>query len=176
VVQCRAGSGLTPACQTRPGALAGMFRFPAFSSKPYPGRHYTQNIVGKRKPEEKKYMFDKQFCILLELSITRTFRQSADLEQRRCWCNGIVLPDNDALDLIEDVLRTRQLTAKAWIDEGWGTDEALQFLYDLRLNFRDEAIDRLKNGDRLDLCIPHDALNSWMTIDKENKTIDAELM
>ena len=111
----------------------------------------------------------------LELAITITLKQSADVDQRRCWCNSIVLPDKDALYLIEQILKTRQLIAKAWIDEGRGEDESLQHLYDMRLNFGDKAIDNLKTGGRMIISIP-ETLDSWITFDKENKTINVQLI
>ena len=120
-------------------------------------------------------MFDREFCVGLELAITVTLKQSADVDQRRCWCNGIVLPDNDALYSIEQVLKTRRLIAKAWIDEGRGEDESLQYLYDMRLNFGDKSLDNLRTGDRLITSIP-ETFESWITFDKENKMIDVQLI
>jgi len=123
-------------------------------------------------------MFDKVFSIGLEIAITKTFKQSAAVDQRRCWCNGIILPDNDTLYSVEQVLKTRQLIAKAWIDEGRGEDEGSQYLYDVKLNFGDKSVDILRtgdSGDRLLTCIPDNVFDSWMTFEKENKTIDLRL-
>ena len=36
---------------------------------------------------------------------------------RRCWCDGILFPDNEA-DYTVEPLRTKQLVTKAWIAEG----------------------------------------------------------
>src|SRR6187402_2281829 len=84
-------------------------------------------------------------------------------------CNGVVLPDNEALNSIEQILKTRQLTAKAWIDEGVGEDEGMQYLYDMRLNFGDKAVDNLKTGDRLDRCLPDREFDSRITVDKKKQ-------
>ena len=122
-------------------------------------------------------MLDEAFCISLEIALTTTFKQSRDVDQRRCWCNGVVASDNDTLYSIEQVLKTRQLVAKAWIDEGLGEDEGLQYLYDLRLNFGDKSADNLKTAERLDACFPDDGFGSWkITLDKVNKTIDVQLL
>jgi hypothetical protein len=124
-------------------------------------------------------MFDKVFSIGIQLAITKTFKQSSDLDLRRCWCNDIILPDNDTLYSIEQVLKTRQLIAKAWIDEGRGEDEGLQHLYEMRLTFGDKSVDILRTGDSgasLLTCIPDNAFDSSMTFDKENKTIDVQLL
>ena len=134
------------------------------------------NVVGKRQTKIHPKMFDKVFCIGLELAITSSFKQSTDIEQRRCWCNGVVLQEIDPLYSIEQVLKTRQLIAKAWIDEGRGADEGLQYLYDMRLNFGDKSVDSLKTGDRLETCIPDSAVDSWISFDRQAKTIDLQLL
>jgi hypothetical protein len=121
-------------------------------------------------------MFDKIFCMRLELAIEISFRQSADKERRRCWCNGVILPDHDALYSIEQILKTRQLIGKAWIDEGLDEDEGLQYLYDIRLNFSDKAAEDLRTGNRLDRSIPENEFDSRIILDKQNKTIDVQLI
>ena len=126
--------------------------------------------------DTKKKMFDEVFCVQLQLAITISLKQSADREQRRCWCNGVVPRDNDALYSVEQVMETRQLMAKVWIDEGRGQDEGLQYLYDMRLNFGDKSVDCLKTGDRLETCIPDSKVESWISLDRQNRTIDLQLM
>jgi hypothetical protein len=120
-------------------------------------------------------MLDGEFCIALELAITSTLKQSTNVDLKRCWCNGIILPENDTVYSIEQVLKTRQLIAKAWIDEGQGEDEGLQYLYVMRLNFGEKSVDKLRTGDRLVTCIPLNALIPWLTFDKENKRFDVQL-
>ncbi len=120
------------------------------------------------------HLFDKIFCLSIELAITSTFKQSQDIDQRRCWCNGVVLPDN-TLYSTEQIMKTRQLIAKAWIDEGLGDDEGLQYPYDLRLNFGDKSVHCLKTSDRLETCIPGSRLESRISLDRQSKTIDLQL-
>ena len=122
-------------------------------------------------------MFNEVFCIQLQLAIISLLKQSADREQGRCWCNGVVPLDNSALYSIERILKNRQLIAKAWIDEGLGEDEGLQHLYDLRLKFGDNSAEGLKAAERLDACFPDVGFDSWkITLDKVNKTIDVQLL
>ena len=121
-------------------------------------------------------MFDKEFCVRLELAITMTLKQSSDIDRKRCWCNGIVLPDNDVLCSIEQMMKARHLIAKAWIDEGRGENEGSQYLYDMKLNFGDRSFDSFKTGDRLDTCIPNSGVDSWIFLDRQTRTIDLQLL
>ena len=126
---------------------------------------------------QEKNMFNEVICIQLQLAITSLLKQSVDREQGRCWCNGVVPLDNSALYSIEQILKNRQLVAKAWIDEGLGEDEGLQYLYALILKFGDKSAQSLKAAERLDACFRDDGFDSWkITLDKVNKTIDVQIL
>lgn len=51
-----------------------------------------------------------------------------------------------------------------------------QFLYDLRLSFGDDSLDKVKTGDRLDNCITDTGADSWIVLDKENGKIEVQLI
>jgi hypothetical protein len=87
-------------------------------------------------------MFDEEFCGRLEYAISASLSRSVDIDTRRCWCDGILLPDNERDYLPEQILRTREVVTKAWIDGG----QRGQFLYDMRINFGDDSLDKLKAG------------------------------
>ena len=66
---------------------------------------------------------------------------------------------------------------KAWIDEGRiKGGERGQFLYEMRLNFGDESLDKLKSGVRIEECIPDSGADAWIILHRENRTIEIQLM
>jgi len=122
-------------------------------------------------------MFDEEFCGRLEYAISGALTKSTDIDWRRCWCDGILLPDNETDYTPEQILRTKEVVTKAWIDERRTKEEQRgQFLYDMKLNFGDNSLDKLKNGKRIEDCIPDNGADSWITLDRQSRTIDIQLM
>lgn len=122
-------------------------------------------------------MFDEDFCLQLERAISVALTKSADIDRRRCWCDGILLPDNKTDYSPGQILKTSEVVTKAWIDEGRTKGEQRgQFLYVMRLFFGDSSIARLRTGDRLEPCIPDAGADSWIALDRQGRTIDIQLM
>ena len=122
-------------------------------------------------------MFDEEFCGRLEYAISGALPKSIDIDWRRCWCDGILLPDNQTDYLPEEILKTREVVTKAWIDEGRTKGEQRgQFLYHMKLYFGEDSLDKLKNGDRLEESIPDTGADSWIVLDREHRTIEVQLM
>lgn len=63
-------------------------------------------------------MFDEKFCLQLEYAISGALPKSLNIDWRRCWCDGVLLPDNEEDYLPEQILKTKEVVTKAWIDEG----------------------------------------------------------
>ncbi|MBI3218683.1 MAG: hypothetical protein HYZ44_04170 [Bacteroidetes bacterium] len=63
-------------------------------------------------------MFDEEFCLHLEYAISGAMSKSADIDWRRCWCDGVLLPEDEHSYSAEQLLETKELTTQAWIDEG----------------------------------------------------------
>ena len=86
-------------------------------------------------------MFDEKFCLQLEYAISGALPKSHDIDWRRCWCDGVLLPDNEEDYLPEQILKTKEVVTNAWIDEGRiKGEERGQFLYDMRINFGDALL------------------------------------
>jgi hypothetical protein len=122
-------------------------------------------------------MFDEEFCGRLEYAISGALTKSKDVDWRRCWCDGVLLPENETDYSSGQILRTKEVVTKAWIDEG-RTKEAQrgQFLYDMRLSFGDNSLNKIKKGDRLEDCIPNISADSWIVLDQQNRTIEVQLI
>ena len=71
---------------------------------------------------ESRESFGKEFCEYLEYHLSRTLRSSVDMEIRKFWCDGIVIPDPRQLTK-KNVNSERQIQTKAWI----GTDGQTEF-------------------------------------------------
>jgi hypothetical protein len=122
-------------------------------------------------------MLDQKFCGRLEYAISEALAKSTDIDWRRCWCDGVLLPDDEKDYSRAHILKTKEVVLKAWIDEGKAKKERRgQFLYDMKLHFGDESVDKLKTGVRLEECIPNNAADSWIVLDRENRMIEAHLM
>jgi hypothetical protein len=121
-------------------------------------------------------MFDEKFLGQLEYAITDALTKSKDIDWRRCWCDGVLLPDNNADYSSGQISKTKEIELKAWIDEGRIKGEQRgQFLYDMRLGFGEKSIDKLKTGDRLEDCIPNEGADEWIVLDREHRIINAKL-
>ena len=143
-----------------------------------PGRRKALHVVGKRQNRiVTKRMFDEDFCIQLEYSISDALTKSADIDWRRCWCDGILLPDNEKDFESTQIYNTRVLFIKAWIDEGREeTKERGQFLYDMRIEFGEMSINALRIGGNLEDCIPTTGADSWILLERKNKNIYIQLL
>jgi hypothetical protein len=121
-------------------------------------------------------MFDQAFCEYLEYAISGVLGKSADVDYRRCWCDGILLPEEAASISSHQILKAREVATKAWIDEGRiKNKDRGQFLYGMRIHFGDDSAKRLRNNERLEESVPDTDPDSWIFIDRENKLIEIQL-
>lgn len=122
-------------------------------------------------------MFDEAFCGHLEYAITDALTKAEDIDWRRCWCDGVLLPTTEIDYSQKQILKTKEVVAKAWIDEGKikGTKRG-QFLYDMKIQFGLKSLDNVKAGARLEECIPNTGADAWILLDRKNKTIVVQLM
>ena len=85
-------------------------------------------------------MITQEFCDNLEYYICDILFQFEEVDIRRCWCDGVYLPEN--------VLPVNgAIVTKAWIDEGKikGGDKG-QFLYGLTLHLGKVALEQCMGG------------------------------
>lgn len=122
-------------------------------------------------------MFDLDFCQQLEYAISGALTKSADIDWRRCWCDSVLLPDNEADYSLEQILHRREVLTRAWIDSGRikGGKTRGQSLYDMLIIFGDNSLNKIKTGNRLETCIPDAGADSWIHLDRENRTISIQL-
>ena len=122
-------------------------------------------------------MFDEDFCGRLEYAISGALTKSKDVDWRRCWCDGVLLPDNETDYSPRQLLKTKEVVTKAWIDEGRTKEvQRGQFVYDMRLSFGDNSMNKIKTGDRLEDCIPDVGADSWIVLDRQSRTIEVKLI
>ena len=87
------------------------------------------------------------------------------------------MPDNESDYSSKEILKTKNLVTKVWIDEGKTKEgQRGQFLYDMTLTFGKESLDKLMTGDRLESCIPDNGADSWINLDRKGRKIDVQLM
>jgi hypothetical protein len=116
-------------------------------------------------------MLNQDFCEYLEFEISGAMRNSDDIEKRRCWCDGVLLPIDD--DLSFDVIKqTKKIVTHAWIDEG----QKGQFSYEMVIHFGDKAISQYSQPDGLKNCVPDIKNDRWISLDKEKRIIQVHLM
>jgi len=121
-------------------------------------------------------MFDQSFCDHLEYAISGVLGKSTNEDWRRCWCDGVLLPTQESDYLKEQILTKKEVMTKAWVDEGRvKNEERGQFLYDMTLYFGDKATDKVKNNQRLEDCVPTSDPDSWIFLDRQNRTIEVHL-
>jgi hypothetical protein len=121
-------------------------------------------------------MFDQALCDHLEYAISGALGKSGELDSRRCWCDGVILPEDPAAYSKELIASDKLVVTKAWIDEGRIKNKVLgQFLYEMRLYFGNECLEKLHNNERLEHSVPTGDPDSWILFDWENKVIEIQL-
>lgn len=121
-------------------------------------------------------MFDENFCLALEFAISRALKESEEIDWRRCWCDGILLPDKKAEYSAEQITKTKEVLTSTWIEGQVKGEHRGQFLYKMKLNFGDDSLQKLKLNNRLEECITDTGAESWIILDRENRTIEIQLM
>jgi hypothetical protein len=121
-------------------------------------------------------MITQGFCDYLEWHLTAPLEKSNDINLRRCWCDGVLMPDNKHDYSIETVMHTKKLITKAWIDEGRTKGRELgQRLYHLTIHFGTKSLKRYIQGQDFTDCIPSIEDEGWLMFDFENKEIEIQL-
>jgi hypothetical protein len=115
-------------------------------------------------------MLTQDFFDFLEYHITKTLAKSENINKRRCWCDGIFVPENEAEYSIAIVKRTKQIVTKAWIDEGKIKNDTLgQFKYDLIIQFGEQSLQNYENETGLQKCVPSEHNDAWILLTKKAK-------
>ncbi len=121
-------------------------------------------------------MFTKDFCDFLEYYISATLAKSKDVEARRCWCDGVLMPEDETAYSVEQVRAAGKILTEAWIDEGrvkGGTSG--QFLYSASILFGQRALELFNKGEDLKGALPDQGDDSWISMDLQNKEMEIQL-
>jgi hypothetical protein len=122
-------------------------------------------------------MLNQEFCNFLEYHITGTLTKSADLDRRRCWCDGILMPGFEKDYSVSKIKSTKQIITRAWIDEGRiKGKERGQFIYELTISFGDKSIQHYIKGLDLTECVPDKNNDDWIMLDREKRKIEIQLL
>ncbi|MBL7808517.1 MAG: hypothetical protein JNN28_11905 [Saprospiraceae bacterium] len=110
------------------------------------------------------------FCEYLEYHLTETLKHSEDADYRRCWCDGVLIPDPMPLDQVKT---SRKILTHAWIDEGKNRG---QFKYELSIRLGDKSLAHYLNGLDLQDCLPAHDNADWILLDRNNLRIEIQLL
>jgi hypothetical protein len=114
-------------------------------------------------------MLTQEFCEFLEFEITRALEASQDERLKGFWCDGVLLPSNEAYYSKKVINDQRQITTLAFAGKS-GQDE-----YELTLRFGPKALSRYARDLSLQECVPDGDSNDWVRVDVDKKTMVVHL-
>ncbi len=125
----------------------------------------------------------QDFFDVLEFSISRTLARSADSNKRRCWCDGIMLPEIGEEYVMQQTASANKLRrkvwieARAWVEEGkTKSHNAEQKIYQLVIFLGERSQKCYSDFQSLLNCIPSENQDSWIGVDMLNKVITVTLL
>jgi hypothetical protein len=122
-------------------------------------------------------MLTKDFLVFLEYEISEALGNSEDKNTRRCWCDGVILPENEEEYSIKRVNDKRKVVTGAWIDEGRVKGKEIgQYIYQLTIHFGRKSISNYVKGKELIKCVPSAETDEWIYLDTEEKIIEIRLL
>ncbi|XZF16047.1 hypothetical protein ACTHGU_07905 [Chitinophagaceae bacterium MMS25-I14] len=122
-------------------------------------------------------MLTQNLCLYLEYQITGALTHAADIDIRRCWCDGVLLPESEQDYSLSIVMQSHCIRTKAWIDEGRERHrERGQFLYDLTIWLGEKSLQQYQNGMELTACVPEADNDDWIILDRQHRTIEIQLL
>jgi hypothetical protein len=116
-----------------------------------------------------KQSFNQDFCHELGYYLTGVFQNSHDPEINKIWCDGVLMPSEDKQLQRENVYKTQKIETEAWIVTT--TDEK----YQITIKLGKLSIKKCREGLQLSNCLPDENSLKWISIDKENKSIELQL-
>jgi hypothetical protein len=127
-------------------------------------------------------MLTQEFCDYLEYNLP--FHTSEDKDTRRCWCDGILLPENEEDYSIKTVNDKRKIETVAWIIyEGKLSKKLKKFekdrwdtLYKMTIHFGRKSISHYVKGKNLEECVPNVGADEWIYLDIEKQIIEIQLL
>ncbi len=118
-------------------------------------------------------MIDYEFCEVLEYRISESLSNSENIEMRRCWCDGVFVPE---MQDVFSITRLNNIKTKAWIDEGKiKGEERGQFEYELIIKLGEKSVHNFKKDLSLNECISKSKTDDWILIDIKQKIVEIQL-
>lgn len=124
----------------------------------------------------------QDFFDYLEFIISRALANSVDVDKRRCWCDGIMLPEiGDEYVLQQSgsaAARNEQawIAARAWIDNGKKDKPAGQNIYEMKVILGKQSFAAYQAGEDLKKCVPSEDKDDWIGLDTRNGLITVALL
>jgi hypothetical protein len=111
------------------------------------------------------------------MHLTTALSKSGDINYRRCWCDGVLMPGKEENYSPQTVKNTGQIITKAWIDEGRLKGKTMgQHLYTLVIHFGSVSLKRYMDGNDLKDCLPTVEKDDWIRLDVEQKQVEIQLL
>ena len=114
-------------------------------------------------------MINQDFCAYLEYAITLALANSANDQKKHCWCDGILLPDDQSEYSQKSINDRRKLTLTAH----FGVDGQDQC--EMILKFGKKSLSLYARNLDLKACIPSRENDDWITIDEHSGSIIVDL-
>ena len=122
-------------------------------------------------------MLNEEFFDFLEYQITGALSNSADVEKKRCWCDGVFISGDQNVYSIEEIRKTKKIAISAWIDRGRIKGQQLgQYIYELKIKFGEQSILHFANNQDLRECVPAIENDDWIMLDNEGRKIEIQLL
>ncbi|MBC8082167.1 MAG: hypothetical protein H7Z21_03080 [Hymenobacter sp.] len=117
-------------------------------------------------------MLTKSFCLHLERQLSGALRSARDKSSWRYWCDGILAPELGTNNLPVHVRKSRQLKARAWLDEGRTKGQgATQCIYQLTVKLGPESFAAYVLGNGLDKFVPDIGHDDWVVLLPEKQLV-----
>jgi hypothetical protein len=124
----------------------------------------------------------QDFFDYLEYSISRALANSSDDDKRRCWCDGIMLPEigNDyVLQQVGSVAKGNELAfiaARAWIVESKRGAPVSHYVYEMQVILGKQALTAYLVGEDLRYYVPSEDEANWIGLDTRSCSITVALL
>jgi hypothetical protein len=109
-------------------------------------------------------MIDNNFCEYLEFEITKSLSNSINPQTRGFWCDGIIMPKIEKVNLQKNINDNRQIELTAFLGVD-GQDQYKMIIY-----FGNKSLSKNAKGLELKQCVPEND-NNWIQINTDKREI-----
>jgi hypothetical protein len=116
-------------------------------------------------------LLSRDFCELLEHRMSNAWAQAAGRRLSNWWCDGILPPEISMGYSVEQLLKRRQLPARAWL----GRDSTTS-VFQLTIQLGPQSLQALTYNHPFQDCIPGTTSAAWITLDTEHQLAIVHLL